>query len=267
MLSVNGLGWKSNRGPHSAGTSWQHFSGNVTLPKGPASEFVCSPSWSTCSIPFAVFIYCPSSHLLDWRSKQKLLFSASWRRLQGERRRRGVLGLTGELLPLMTRHTATCALLSRSLSLPLHTHTKSFLCLLQVISFWPKSQEAKLHHEDQIKLSTDTVQTSKKHQPSQTKTSHIITTFHKTTLTPLPSKSSLSEQHALSAHSLKGSWGSEFVLERWEAIDFCFCVLSCSYESTASDSRKQKWSQQATSSNTSISDVQSAKKNRVQQVP
>ncbi len=46
---------------------------------------------------------------------------------------------------------------------------------------------------------------------------------------------------------------SEFVLERWEAIYFCFYVLSCSYESTASDSRKQKWSQQATSNNTSIS--------------
>lgn len=90
-----------------------------------------------CMLPIMVhllhslchFIYCPSSHLLDWRSKQKLLFSTSWRQLQGERRRRGVLGLTGELLPLMTGHMATCVFLSRSLSFPLDTHK---VCLFYV---------------------------------------------------------------------------------------------------------------------------------------
>lgn len=84
-------------------------------------------------LPFSFTVL--SSHLLDWRSKQKLLFSASWR-LQGERRRRGVLGLTGEILPLMTRHTATCALLSRLLSLPLHTHTHKVFSLPSLSSFF-----------------------------------------------------------------------------------------------------------------------------------
>lgn len=182
------MGWKSNRGPHSAGTSWQHFSGTVTLPKGPASEFVCFPSWSTCSIPFAIFIYCPSSHLLDWRSKQKLLFSTSWRQLQGERRRRGVLGLTGELLPLMTGHMATCVFLSRSLSFPLDTHK---VCLF-LNYFLAKVSRGKTPSWKPDKTKHRYSPNIQNPQPSQNEPS---------VATLLPSKSSLTTQHASSAHS------------------------------------------------------------------
>lgn len=163
------------------------FQGPLLFPKDRPLSLYTPHHGPLAPFPLLFFIYCPSTHLLDWRSKQKLLFSASWRRLQGERRRRGVLSLTGELLPIMTRHTAACVLLSRPLSLPLHTH-RVFSLSSSSTFFLAKVSRGKTLSWRPDKLSTDTAQTSKKPQPSQTKAYHIITTQHKITLTSLPSK-------------------------------------------------------------------------------
>lgn len=169
---------KVTEGRRVQGTLWQYFSGTVTLPKG--LEFVCSPSWSTCSISIAIFIYCPFSHLLDWRSKQKLLFSTSWRRLQGERRRRGVLGLTGELLPLMTGQTATCVLLSQPLSLTKKICSNTFLQVSRGKTLsWKLTKSKHIHGP-----------INQKHQPSKVP---FLNSMH---------------------YSLNGSRASKFVLKK-----------------------------------------------------
>lgn len=150
------MAWDETVGPRAAHELCGGvFFETVTLPKGQACEFVCSPSWSTSSIRFTVFIYCPYSHLLGRRPKQKLLF---WQAGSCK----GSVGFNcSGLLRLGTwQHVLAPQwffflpslhfLLAHSLSLSLAPtlHTNSFSPTFYT-SEWPNSQEGKLH-QDQL---------------------------------------------------------------------------------------------------------------------